>query len=245
MIKQLDDLQIYFGEPFIINDKFQIQQATMGDIIRVGESAYYGMVHLLTAIPSDYISYLHDNGINYMEISDFEFFAMLIRSLKPEHTSILFGELDFSKFALAKRKQDDGLVLYNEEQDVIIDELAYKFMFDYLCKMHLIKKQRRRAGNKSTYDLQVEDDRLDKATASKTKPESQLLPLISSMVNSPGFKYNIMEIRHLTLFQFMDAVQRIGLMTSTERLAVGYYTGNLDQKKFDTKNLDWMKDLQK
>lgn len=243
MTKQLDALQIYFGEPFVINDRFSIRQATMGDIIRIGESSYFGMVHLLTAIPSDYISFLYDQGINYMEISDFEFFAMLIPSLQIEYTKVLFGDLNFTKFALARRQTDGGVVLYNEEQNVVIDEVAYKMMFDYLCKMHLIKKQRRRAGNNSTFQIQVEDDREEKARIT-TKKESNLQPLISSMVNSPGFKYTIADVRNLTLFQFMDSVHRIGLITTTDRLAIGYYTGNFDQKKFNTNNLDWTRELQ-
>lgn len=48
-----DDLQIYFGEPWVLNDNITIYQPKLNDIIKYGESKYFNMVHLLTAIPSD------------------------------------------------------------------------------------------------------------------------------------------------------------------------------------------------
>jgi hypothetical protein len=143
-----------------------------------------------------------------------------------------------------KRTADNGIVLYNEEQDVLIDEVSYAAMHKFLCDTHLLNKKRRKAGNKSTYKILVEVDRQDKLEAKAKKYESQLQPMISAMVNSPGFKHSIMEVRNMTLYQFMDSVQRIGLMVSTERLACGYYSGNIDPKKIDIKKqLDWMRCL--
>jgi hypothetical protein len=244
MIKQLDDLQIYFGEPLVINERFQIAQPTLRDVIKQGEAEYYGMVHAFTAWPCDYISFLHDNGMNYMEVSDIEFFSLLTKSIPVEKSRTLFGNLDFSKFELMKRTADGEIVLYNREQDVLIDEVAYAEMHSFLSKCHLLKKKRRKAGNKSTYKIQVEVDRQDKAAANLKKHESQLQPMVSAMVNFAGFKYSIAEVRNMTIYQFMDSVQRVGLMISTERLAHGYYSGNIDPKKIDIKKqLDWMRCL--
>lgn len=49
----VDELQLYFGDDYIVNDKITIKQPCIGDIITCGEAAYFSMVHTLTAIPSD------------------------------------------------------------------------------------------------------------------------------------------------------------------------------------------------
>lgn len=244
MITEFDPLAVYFGEPLKVNDALTIKQATIGDILKIGEKQYWGLVHLLTAIPCDYISFLFDLGINYMDISDIEFFYLLKNNLKKEDTSIMFGDLDFQKFELCKR-DDGGIVLFNKESNCVLDEVSFPMLQKYLCTVHLIKKKRRRAGNKHTYMIQVDVDRQDKLTAASNMYKSQLLPMISSLVNHPGFKYSIGEVKDLTLYQFMDCVGRISTMTASERIALGYYSGNIDPKKINIKKeLDWMRDLQ-
>lgn len=245
MITEFDPLAVYFGEPLKVTEGMTITQATLGDIIRIGEKEYWSAVNLLTSIPSDHISMLHDAGINYMEISELEFFTLMKGHLKKGDTEIFFGDLDFSKFQPCKRKEDGALVLYNEENNCLLDEISYMMMTKYLRTVHLIKKKPRKAGNKRTYEIQVEMDRQDKRTASTKPYKSHLLPMISSLVNHPGFKYSINQIRELTLYQFMDCVHRITTMTHTERIAQGYYSGNIDPKKINIKKeLDWMRDLQ-
>ena len=48
-----DELQLYFGKPFYINPYIQVNSFTIGDLIDMGESNYFGVLHQLTAIPSD------------------------------------------------------------------------------------------------------------------------------------------------------------------------------------------------
>ena len=52
-IFEMDEIQMYFGEPYVINDKITIAQPKIGDIVKYGEKSYYSMVHTLVAIPSD------------------------------------------------------------------------------------------------------------------------------------------------------------------------------------------------
>lgn len=55
---EMDEIQMYFGEPYVINDKITIAQPKIGDIVKYGEKSYYSMVHTLVAIPSDMKSQL-------------------------------------------------------------------------------------------------------------------------------------------------------------------------------------------
>lgn len=49
----VDELQLYFGDDYVINDKIRIHQPLIGELIDYGEQQYFSMVHTLTAIPSD------------------------------------------------------------------------------------------------------------------------------------------------------------------------------------------------
>ena len=49
----VSDLQLYFGDDYVINDKIKIHQPTIGELVDYGEQVYFSMVHTLTAIPSD------------------------------------------------------------------------------------------------------------------------------------------------------------------------------------------------
>jgi hypothetical protein len=49
---EVDELLLYFGDDYVINDKIRIHQPLIGEIVSC-EREYFSMVHTLTAIPSD------------------------------------------------------------------------------------------------------------------------------------------------------------------------------------------------
>lgn len=240
----LDELQLYFGDDYVINDHIRIHQPTIGEIVEMGERSYFSMVTCFTAIPSDMIAQLHQMGIDWMEISDFELFAMMARSVPLEHTKLLFGDsLDFSKFDLYLNQQNNMLVMQNPE-GVCIDVNIYNKIVNYLRTVHGIVAKPRKAYNKMTKKIMIQEAE-DNLRYNRKKPyKSMLRTLISSMVNSPGYKYNIQETRDLNIFAFMDAVQRVQVITSAQNLTLGAYMGNIDMKKIDKKQFDWMRELE-
>lgn len=50
---EIDELQLYFGDDYVINEHIVLKQATIDQIVRYGERRYFSMIHTLTAIPSD------------------------------------------------------------------------------------------------------------------------------------------------------------------------------------------------
>ena len=91
----IDELKMYFGDDIQINEYIKIHPPSVGEMVDYGEQEYYSMIHCLTAIPSDMKSRLFDIGIDYEEISDFDFFYLMTRGLTIEQTSLLFYDLDF------------------------------------------------------------------------------------------------------------------------------------------------------
>lgn len=50
---EVDELSLYFGEPYVVNDYITITIPKIGEIVKYGERQYYSMVQTITAIPSD------------------------------------------------------------------------------------------------------------------------------------------------------------------------------------------------
>lgn len=245
---QVDELQQLCGYGLKICDGLEIRQPTVGDIVKLGESEYFNMVYTLTAIPSDMKAQLDQMGIDWEKIEDFEFFCMLVCSLPLSSTSVLFGDkLDFSQFEIIPLEGTRGCKLVHRSEGVVIDEIRYKAITKYLCDLHGIVKKPQFSGNAYTHKMQLEMayEDWERQKRKKKQEKSTLKPLISTMVNMPGFKYNLKEVLSIGFKEFMDAVARTQIITSTQALLNGCYTGNVDTKKLNKNELNYMRDIGK
>ena len=237
----IDELKMYFNEPFYINDKIAIYIPTIGDIVEFGEKQYYGMIHTLTCIPSDMKSQLFDMKIDYETISDFELFIMLTRGLTKDVTRLVLGDLDLSKFNVFTNQENGEFVLYDTENDITIDKLIYMKMVEYIRKVHNIKPKIEKAANKTTKKILIQLDRDRIKKAQKEPYKSQLKELISAMMRYPGFKYKKNELKECGLYEFMDTVQGSQIYVSTTALLSGMYSGMVDTSKINKKEFNWMR----
>lgn len=239
----IDELKMYFSEPYKINDKITIYIPTVGDIVEFGERQYYSMIQTLTCIPSDMKSQLFDIGVDYEEISDFELFMMLSRGLTKETTRLVLGDLDLSKFKPCLNPQNNEPVLYDESTDTIIDKLIYMKMVEYIRKVHNIKPKVQKAANQTTKKILIQLDRDKIKKAQKEPYKSQLKSLISAMMRYPGFKYKTNELKECGLYEFMDTVQGAQIYISSTSLLQGSYSGMIDTSKINKKEFNWMRGL--
>lgn len=244
MTLPVDMLRLYFGDDLVLNDKIRVHQPTIGEIVEFGEEQYFTTVSNLTAISSDIKAILWDLGIDWTQLSDLETFYFMTSQMPQELTKIFFGDLKLNEMKLYKR--DDGeFAMLNKDRTVIIDRYIHMKISSFLCSMHAIKKKPEFAGNKYTKQVLIDEARQKQNSAKNKEYESQLIPLISGLVNHPGFKYNIEEVRHMPIYAFFDSVARIQLIDSANHLTTAYYSGNLDRDKFDVKKLDWLRDIHK
>lgn len=238
----VDPLQLYFGEDFVINDKIIIHQPNIGQIVKYGEKEYFGMAHTFTAIPSDMKAQLWDMKIDWMEISDFELFMLLCKTLPVERTSILFGDLDFTSLKLYPHPEmEDTVVLANKEAGIVIDEYIYMKMTEYVRKMHGFTKKVERAKNKMTKKILIQEDRDRIARNAKKSYESYLLPLVSSIQARMGYTKDY--VRNMGLCEFTDQVSRLQIIVNSDALLHGMYGGMIDTKKVNKNELNWMREI--
>lgn len=237
----IDELQLYIGDDYIINDNIKILQPKIKDIAEFGEKNFFSMVHTITAIPSDMKSQLWDMGLDWCEVEDFELFMMLVQTLTPDRTSILFGDLDFSKLKPFRNNQNGDIVLADKETGLIIDKMIYLRIVSYLRKAFNITPKVEKAANKMTKKILIDEDRA-KIEFNKDKSfKSYLLPLISSVKVKQGYTKDY--VLNMGYVEFMNDVARLQVIHNADHLLSGVYAGTIDLKKIDKKSLNWMCEL--
>ena len=237
----VDDLKLYIGDEYVINDHVRILQPTILDIAKFGEREFFSVVHTITAIPSDMKSSLDDMGLDWVEVEDFELFMMLVQTLTPDKTSILFGDLDFSKLRPFKNNQNGDIVLADKETGVIIDKMIYLRIVSYLRKAFNITPKVEKPANKLTRKVLIEEDRKNKAIHHDKPFKSFLLPLISSVKVKQGYTKNY--VLDMGYVEFMNDVARLQVINNADHLLSACYAGTIDMKKINKSELNWMKEL--
>lgn len=245
-----DILKMYFGYDYWVTDKIRIIQPSIGDIVEYGETQFWNVVSMLCANPTSLRLVLWDNGIDWNKISEFELFSLIINGLEKECIKMLFGDIDFTKF---KRVNDkDGklkALVYMPDPTIQINEDIYTRMVGYLRVMFNIHPKVELAKNNSTKEAIIFEERTNlEHELKKQKKElwkkSTLFPLISSLLNHPGFKYKKSELKEIGIVEFMDSVKRLQVYESVTSLMTGMYMGMIDTKKMNLKEeLNWTKDL--
>lgn len=298
-----DELKIYRGEDFIVSDNITIHQPTLNEICNYGERNYFSMIYTLVSTPQSMKVQLWDMGIDYTEITPYElFYSMIYKILSKEQTKLVFGDLDFQKFKLYKRNDNDevylnqkrlridihnskgviiksfvdlhdasqylqcsedevlDMYLQNEifitvdnieyglsflPEEVTIDEYTYNVIVDYICKSHVIERDLKIPMNNTTKEILIQDARDEMIANQNKKYKSRLRNLISSMVNSEGFKYNHSQVWEMKINAFMDSVKRISKIKTANLLLQSGYSGfGIDLKEINKKQLDWQGELE-
>lgn len=248
---QFDELKMYYGLDYQVNENITIHIPTIGEIIEFGEQRIYSSIAPFVGNPTSYRLQLWDMGVDWNKISDFELFIMLVQGLNIEDTCLVFGETDFSKLK-PYMKENTGdtkeLVLYDPEQQLSIDEETYMHIREYVRLVFNQNPKVEKAKGKATKEAIIDEERmnlaLEKKNGKKNIGKSIYLPLISALLNHPGFKYKKDELKEVNLVEFMDSVQRLQVYESTRALMSGMYSGMLDTSKMNlNKELNWLRDL--
>lgn len=222
-----------------INDHIKIMIPSVGDIVDK-EEEYYSMVFAITSMPIDLMAQLDDAGIDFTSINEYDLFLMMFQNLKTQDTSLLFGDLDLSKFNLAINEQNGTVVLLDTENDIKIDRAIHGYIADVLRKIHHLEKNRRKPANKEAkeYMIQRAKDKLKRNR--RRKQESQIEPLIVAMVNAEQFKYNFDTVRDISVYQFNESVRQIVNKVDYDNRMYGVYAGTVDAKKLRQEDLNWL-----
>lgn len=224
-----------------VNQYIHIAIPLVGDVFD-NEDEYYGLVSLLTAMPIDLMLLLDDAGIDFTTINDYELFLRLfpeIQETPKEILSMVFGDLDLTKFKLDINPENGMIILNNKEDGIIIDRAIHGRIAATLRFLHNIEKNRRKPGNEDAKQYLLERAKI-KSKRKKKKKDSELESLIVSLVNTEQFKYDFDTVRNLSIYQFNKCVKQITHKIDYEHRMQGVYAGTIDSKKLSQDDLSWL-----
>ena len=249
---EFDRLKMYFGEPYVIpcrHGEITILSPSIGDVIALGESKFYSAINLFVANTTSYRLFLWDLQLDWNEVSVFELFCMIYKNIDPDASKLLFGDLDFSLFEPKILNVDETtkkLILANAEQNVEIDEDVYQQIHQYLQLMF----------NMHPEELLTTEDRMKKWWISKDRREQErkakkkesekqysIQPVISALVNHPGFKYKLQELREVGVAEFYDSVQRLQIYEQSNALLHGIMGGFVSGKDIKPEQYNFMREV--
>ncbi len=179
--------------------------------------------------------------IDWMKISDFQLFMMLVQSLPKKSTEILLGDLDLTTLKPYPLNNSEEVVLSNDDHSITINEVMYEILVTYLRKMHNFSKQVDKAGNSVTHRVLLEVARQDAKIAQNKPYKSFLLPLVSALQGRQGYTKDY--IKNMGIFEFMNQISRIQMIVSADAALAGCYSGFCDTSKMDKSILDWTREI--
>ncbi len=258
---EFDTLKMYFGDPYLLTKNVVIYQPTIGDIIRIGEKRFYSNLNIFISHTTQYKLPLWKAGIDWNKLEDFELFCSLLSTTDAEASSLLFGNVNLHNLRVYEipltpeeiaeneahkdekkyKKIKPTRFLQDKEQDIIITKETYERMAEYIRTMFNIFPKVQKARGKSTKETLIFEEEMNLKNASENPPKSTLLPLISSCVNHPGFKYKLQELRDVGICEFMDSVRRLQIYESAKALNSGRFA-MCDLSEIDSKLFDFMRD---
>lgn len=238
-------LQMYFCMDYWVTDKICIRQPTVGEIVRFGEKKMYSILSPFITNPTSCRVMLWDAGINWNKITDFDLFVTLSSSLAANDMSLIFGETDFTRLKWYRDKNGD-MIWFDQESGTIINKQIYSKISNYLRTMFNIHPKTEKIADKLSRIEVIDEERKQFLSDHENKngKSSSLMPLISAMINHPGFKYNKKQLEEVGIVEFMDSVNRLQVYENTMALMSGMYSGMIDVSKINkNKELNWLRDL--
>lgn len=233
---------ILFADSFPINDKIAITIPKVGQVLE-DEENYNSMMAAVTAYPQDFMVELDDAGIDFSDITPFELFLLLFSGLKEIDTSLIFKGFDAKGFELAVNPSNQEVVLRDNKNDITIDRSIHHMMRNALYQINHIERHDTTPANVEAKKFMIERARKKKQRAMRRRKNVQktgLEELIVSLVNSEQYKYNFQETLDLTIYQFYSCLHQIVRKTNYNNLMIGYYTGSIESKHINSKELNWL-----
>ena len=204
------------------------------------EDSYTSVVTAITSTPADFMVQLDDAGIDFTSITPFELFLMLFEKLKTSDTSLVFGDLDLSKFKISINRESKQIVLRDEENGITIDKAIHDKVGRILRKINHLEKNNRKPGNEEAKKYMIERARIKQQRAARRKRPSQIEELIVAMVNTEQFKYGYESVLDLTIYQFNASVYQIIKKINYDNTMIGCYAGTVNVKELSPDQLNWL-----
>lgn len=185
--------------------------------------------------------------MDWNEVSDFELFCIIYKQIDPDVSKLLFKDLDFSLFEpklLNLDKNHQQLVLVSSEQNVEINEDVYQQIHQYLQIMFGMHPEELLTSEERMKRWWIAKDKREQERKAKKKDEKKysIQPVVSALVNHPGFKYKLHELKEVGVAEFYDSVQRLQIYEQSTALMKGLYGGMISSRDVKPEQYNFMRE---
>lgn len=250
-----DKLKMYFGEDYTIGG-ITISIPTIGDILDIGETKFYQAMSPFVNNPTSIRVLLYDAfHKDWTKTKDIESFFILYQMLKVQNDKMMLSDdnlfdvyhLVFKNVELnnlnLKSDENGNLALVDEYQDLVIYEEDYLEIAEYIRTFLNIHPKVEKGKGKTAKLWMLQEDRMKEQENKSHEVSSTLLPLVSSCINHPGFKYKLEELKQVNIYQFMDSVQRIQKYEQGTAAIKGMYSGFVSSKDIPQDLINFMGEI--
>lgn len=231
--------KLLYEDRYNINDKIYVKIPTVGEVL-ADEDKYFEAVYTIIATPYDLMVQLDDNGIDFTKISAFDLFCLLFGHIREMDTSLVFGDLDLSKFTVAVNNQNGTHVLRDEENDITIDRAIHGQICACLRKLLNIPKTEKQPGNEEGRLYMLEKARKKAKRKKKKQPDSQIEDLIVALVNTAEFPYDYESVKGITIYQFYASLKQVTHKVKFDKTMIGVYAGTVAFDKLSEDERSWI-----
>lgn len=232
--------KLLYADRYNINDKIYVRIPTVGEVLE-NEDSYFEIVYSIVATPYDLMAQLDESGIDFTKITSFDLFCLLFGHLKEMDVSLVFGDLDLTKFKTVVNNQNGNFVLRDEENDIIIDRAIHGQICACLRKLLNIPKTEKTPGNEEARIYMLEKARKKMKRKKRQKqPDSQIEDLIVALVNTAEFPYNYESVKDISIYQFYASLKQVTHKVKFDKTMIGVYAGTVQFDKLDMDERSWI-----
>lgn len=253
---KIDQLKFLRGKPCVFSDLVTLYQPTLDQIEEFGEQKFFNTFWIICSCAWDMPAAFADMGIDFMSISDWEFFIQTVRNFTVNDTRLIFGDLDFSKLVPMEFKKgeddtDKQIVLSNIEPitvsgieyqpaKYIFTEQMYFEIIPYVREIIGFSHKGRKAANRATAKILIMDDRKNREKHKDEPYESMIHNGLISLVNTEEFSYTYETAFELTMYQFTKSLIQIQGKKQACAMLQGSMSGFVDTSKIPSENFQWI-----
>lgn len=241
-----DKLKLFFGLDYYVKG-IRITQPKIGNILEIGEKNFYTALSPFINNSTSIRLMLSKAGIDWCIVKDIEVYQILRNFvIDTAPLKLIFPDIEFSQFKLLEFSNSSEnkrkLCLYNQSLDLILYEEDYMEIAEYIREMLNVHPKVEKAKGKTAKKWMIQEDEQNLLNK-PSENDSSLLPIVSSLINHPGFKYNLEELKQVGIYQFYDAIQRLQIYEGTRALLQGSYSGFCDTSKINKEQFNFMRNI--
>ena len=235
--------RLLYADSVKINDAISVRIPTVGEVWD-DEEDYFAAVSSIISTPYDMMVQLDEAGIDFTTINSFDLFRLLFSNLQDMNTTLVFGDLDLSKFEPAINEKTKEIVLLNSQDNIVIDRAVHEEISSCIRRILQIKKVVMKPGNEEgrKYMIRIAkmNQRRQRRLAEK-KDTSQLEDLIISMVNTSEFPYTYESVREISIHQLYLSMNQVAHKINFDNNMHGYYAGTVKIEDLKPEDRTWLK----